>query len=39
MYYNVINKKKKGSSSSKFVINGKTGTDNITIAVLFNNYN
>ena len=34
----VINKKTKGSSSSKFVINGSTVTDNITIAKLFNKY-
>ena len=34
----VINKKKKGSSSSKFVINGSAVTDNITIAKHFNKY-
>ena len=33
----VINKKKKGSSTGKFVINGNTVTDNITIAKHFNN--
>ena len=31
-------KKKKSSSSSKFVINGSTVTDNITIAKHFNKY-
>ena len=35
---NVINIKKKRSSSSKFVINGSTVTDNITIAKHFNTY-
>ena len=34
----VINKKKKSSSGSKFVINGSTVTDNITIAKHFNKY-
>ena len=34
----VINKKKKGSSTSKFVIYGSTVTDNITIAKHYNKY-
>ena len=34
----VINKKKKGSSTGKFVIHGNTVTDNITIAKHFIKY-